>query len=157
MIWLVAAAVLCLAYANGANDNFKGVATLYGSGAARYRTALLWATLTTLGGSLMALALAKGLIQTFSAKGLVPPQLAAAHAFLAAAALGAMGTVLLATRLGLPVSTTHALTGTLVGAGLVAAGRHINLARNPASRLDITPIRKTPLAWEVRRCHRPIG
>ena len=25
-------AVVCLAYANGANDNFKGVATLFGSG-----------------------------------------------------------------------------------------------------------------------------
>ena len=31
---------LFLAYANGANDNYKGVATLYGSGVASYRTAL---------------------------------------------------------------------------------------------------------------------
>ncbi|MCI0411118.1 MAG: inorganic phosphate transporter, partial [Acidobacteria bacterium] len=36
-------------------------------------------------------------------------------------------TVLAATRLGLPVSTTHALIGGLVGAGLVAAGRALNL------------------------------
>ncbi len=33
---------LFLAYANGANDNFKGVATMYGSGTLGYRTALLW-------------------------------------------------------------------------------------------------------------------
>src|SRR5262249_38991040 len=37
--------IVCLAYANGANDNFKGVATLFGSGTADYRAALLWATL----------------------------------------------------------------------------------------------------------------
>jgi inorganic phosphate transporter, PiT family len=36
-------AVCFLSYANGANDNFKGVASLYGSGAANYRVALSWA------------------------------------------------------------------------------------------------------------------
>jgi inorganic phosphate transporter, PiT family len=39
---------LFLAYANGANDNFKGVATLYGSGTTSYKRALLWATVTDL-------------------------------------------------------------------------------------------------------------
>ena len=34
-------AVLCLAYANGANDNFKGVATLFGSGTANFRWAVV--------------------------------------------------------------------------------------------------------------------
>ena len=38
---------LFVAYANGANDNFKGVATLYRSGTVSYRTALGWATVTT--------------------------------------------------------------------------------------------------------------
>ncbi len=33
---------LFLAYANGANDNFKGVATLYGSGTTSYKKALIW-------------------------------------------------------------------------------------------------------------------
>lgn len=36
--------VAALAYANGANDNFKGVATLFGSGTTPYRSALVWAT-----------------------------------------------------------------------------------------------------------------
>jgi inorganic phosphate transporter, PiT family len=36
-----------LAYANGANDNFKGVATLFGSGTTSYRNAISWATITT--------------------------------------------------------------------------------------------------------------
>jgi PiT family inorganic phosphate transporter len=39
---------------------------------------------------------------------------------------GAAFTVLLASRLGFPISTTHALTGALVGAGLVAAPGALN-------------------------------
>ena len=45
-------AVLFVAYANGANDNFKGVATLFGSGTTGYRGALAWGTLTTFAGSI---------------------------------------------------------------------------------------------------------
>ena len=45
---------LCVAYANGANDNFKGVATLFGSGTTNFRRALIWVTVTTLLGSLAA-------------------------------------------------------------------------------------------------------
>ena len=36
-----------LAWANGANDNFKEVATLYGSGVLTYRRALALATIAT--------------------------------------------------------------------------------------------------------------
>src|SRR3954462_11736756 len=93
-------AVLALAYANGANDNFKGVATLFGSGTASYRTALVWATATTLAGSLCALLLAHGLIDTFKGKGLVPEAVTREGRFLLAVSLAAAGTVLLATRVG---------------------------------------------------------
>lgn len=104
-------AVLCVAYANGANDNFKGVATLLGSGTATFRRALIWATCTTLLGSLAALLLAVQLIERFSGKGLVDAQVAGQPTFAAAVALGAGLTVLLATRLGMPISTTHSLVG----------------------------------------------
>ncbi|MCO5168751.1 MAG: anion permease [Planctomycetes bacterium] len=124
---LLAAAFL--AYANGANDNFKGVATLYGSGTASYRRALAWATLTTLLGAGAALLLGGALVAAFGGKGLVPDAVARSEAFAASVALGAALTVLLATRLGLPVSTTHALVGALVGAGLVAVGAGVDLAR----------------------------
>ena len=121
-------AVLFLAFANGANDNFKGVATLFGSGTARYRTALIWATVTTLGGSVLALALAAGLVDTFKGKGLVPDAVTADARFLLSVGLGAAVTVIIATVLGLPVSTTHALTGGLVGAGLLAADGDVRFA-----------------------------
>ena len=61
-----------LAYANGANDNFKGVATLFGSGTTSYKKALWWATFTTLLGSLAALFISTKLVTAFSGKGLVP-------------------------------------------------------------------------------------
>ncbi len=113
--------VLCLAYANGANDNFKGVATLFGSGTAHYRGALLWATATTFLGSVTAVFLAERLLRAFSGKGIVGAELAGTPAYGAAVALGAGATVLLATRWGLPISTTHSLVGALVGAGWAAS------------------------------------
>ena len=120
MSTLILLAVLLLAYSNGANDNFKGVATLFGSGTTNYRRALAWATLTTLAGSLLALLLAHGLVDTFKGKGLVPDAVTHEPAFLLAVSLGAGVTVLFATLTGLPVSTTHALIGGLIGAGLLA-------------------------------------
>ena len=61
-----------LAYSNGANDNFKGVASLFGCKAASYRAAITWATITTFAGSIAAIFLAQALLKKFSGKGLVP-------------------------------------------------------------------------------------
>lgn len=123
---LVLFAVFLLAYANGANDNFKGVASLYGSGTCGYRTALSWGTVTTAAGSLAACFLASTLLKNFSGKGLVPDHLITSPAFLLAIAAGAGGTILLATRFGFPISTIHGLTGALTGAGLAAAPGLVN-------------------------------
>lgn len=112
-------ALLCLAFANGANDNAKPVATLVGAGLAGPRRALLIGTLVTLIGSLCAIALGSALVARFSAKGLVDAQIATQASFQVSVAVAAALTVLLATRLGLPISTTHALVGALVGAGMV--------------------------------------
>lgn len=124
MIWIltITIAVLLVAYANGANDNFKGVATLFGSGTTDYRKALGWATLMTFSGSVAAFFFATRLVKTFTGKGLVPDALISNPAFLAAVAIGAGLTVLFAARLGIPISTTHGLTGALSGAGLMALG-----------------------------------
>jgi PiT family inorganic phosphate transporter len=127
MVVLLFLATCFLAYSNGANDNFKGVASLFGSGTARYRTAIGWATVTTFAGSICAIFLAHALLAAFSGRGLVPDQIVASPYFLFAVAVGAGGTVIAATQLGFPISTTHALTGAIIGSGLVAAGPSINL------------------------------
>jgi PiT family inorganic phosphate transporter len=119
---LLMVAAAGLAFANGANDNFKGVATLFGSGTSEYRPTLIFANLTTLAGSCAAFVWAEALMKAFSGAGLVPPAIATDGGFIASVAMAAGATVLLATRLGFPISTTHALTGALVGAGLVAGG-----------------------------------
>lgn len=137
-------AAFWLAYANGANDNFKGVATLFGSGTTDYRRALWWATGTTLLGSLTAIAIGTELINTFSGKGLVPDAAAADPGFSSAVGLGAAGTVLLATRFGFPISTTHALVGALIGAGVATQGlAGIKLAG--LSTLFLIPLLVSPL------------
>lgn len=117
-----------LAYSNGANDNFKGVASLYGSGTCSYRTAITWATATTFAGSIASIFLAQALLKKFSGKGIVPDQFVGSEYFLLAVALGAGLTVILATLTGFPISTTHALTGAIIGCGVVAVGFGVNLA-----------------------------
>lgn len=117
-----------LAYSNGANDNFKGVASLYGCGAASYRTAITWASIATFAGSICSYFVAQALLKKFSGKGLVPDALIASPPFLLAVALGAALTIILATYLGFPVSTTHGLMGSLVGCGLIAVGPAVNFA-----------------------------
>jgi PiT family inorganic phosphate transporter len=121
-------AVCCVAFTNGANANFKGVASLYGSGTTTLRQALLWGTATTFAGSLAAMFLAEGLLKTFSGRGIVPDSLVQSPAFVSAVAIGAALTSFLATRLGFPVSTTHALVGALVGAGLAGSGTEVRFA-----------------------------
>jgi PiT family inorganic phosphate transporter len=125
-IALLVLAALLVAFANGANDNAKGIATLVGSGMARMKPALGWANLTTFLGAVaavpMALYVDTNLVKSFGGGGLLPKGFAVGGPYLLAVGLAAAATVLLATRLGIPISTTHALTGALVGAGLVAVG-----------------------------------
>jgi PiT family inorganic phosphate transporter len=139
---LILVTVVGLAYANGANDNFKGVATLFGSGTTGYRRALAWATFTTLLGSLTAVLLAGKLLRNFSGRGLVPDALVNDPRYVAAVALGAGLTVLLANRVGLPVSTTHGLVGALVGAGW-AAGSSVTVPTLASA--FFTPLLLSPL------------
>jgi PiT family inorganic phosphate transporter len=128
LITLLVLAVGFVAFTNGANANFKGVASLYGSGTTSLRVAVFWGTAMTFAGSLAALFLAEGLLMKFSGRGIVPEGLVQSPAFVTAVALGAALTSFLATRLGFPVSTTHALVGALVGAGLAGSGTQVEFA-----------------------------
>lgn len=130
MILLLLFIAACfLAYSNGANDNFKGVATLFGAGITDYKKAINWATITTFSGSVAAIFLAEELVKNFSGKGLVPNELIQAPNFAIAIALGAAITVFAATKIGMPISTTHSLVGGLFGAGVMAVGLEFNFEK----------------------------
>ncbi len=118
MIAVVFVLVAAMAAVNGANDVPKGVATLAGAGVTRFRTAILWGTVTTLAGCLCSLVLAERMTKLFST-GIVTA--APTVAFTMAVLAGAAAWVGLATVARLPVSTTHALVGGLVGAGVLLA------------------------------------
>ncbi|MEQ1563471.1 MAG: inorganic phosphate transporter [Nitrospiraceae bacterium] len=116
------ALILALAFANGTNDVSKAIATLVGSGVTNYPTAILWGTVWTMVGAGLSALIATAMVKTFST-GLVQPDLIIPPAFALAILSGAMAWVLLASRTGLPVSTTHALTGAIMGAGMMAFGQ----------------------------------
>jgi PiT family inorganic phosphate transporter len=154
--------VAALAFANGANDNCKGVATLVGFGAARPRAALLYAMITTAIGAAVSFFLAGGLIKSFST-GLFATGTPLGTPFFIAVLAGAFGWVLFATVTGLPVSTTHAITGALLGAGLVAFGNTriqwpflgskfaVPLAVSPLLSLAIVYVVAWPVVFVVSR------
>lgn len=118
IIVLVFVLLAALAAGNGANDVSKGVATLAGSGVARYRAAIVWGAATTLAGALLSGLLASQMLKLFSS-GIVSatptPEVTLA------VLCGTAGWVAIATVARMPVSTTHALVGSLVGAGLLFA------------------------------------
>jgi len=113
--------VLALAYANGTNDVSKAVATLVGSGVTNYRAAILWGTIWTIVGAGASAFIASAMVKTFS-HGLIQTGTTIQPVVALAVLIGAMAWVLFASRTGLPVSTTHALTGAIVGTGLMAFG-----------------------------------
>ncbi len=118
---LLILATLAVGYYNGANDVSKAIATLVGSGVSRYRTAVVWGSLWTFVGAITAILASKGLVAAFSGKGILTGG-SGGSGLLLAVACGALSWIWFATKTGLPVSTTHALTGALVGAGVAASG-----------------------------------
>lgn len=110
-----------VAYFNGANDVSKGIATLVGSGLTNYRRAILWGTVCTGLGGLSGALLATAMLQTFG-KGLLSDGAVPTFTAALATILGASACVALATRTGMPVSTTHAIVGSVVGVAALAYG-----------------------------------
>lgn len=113
--------VLTLAFANGTNDVSKAIATLVGSGVTDYRTALAWGTVWTVLGASLSAFVADAMVKTFS-QGLIETGTVLPATVGLAVLSGTITWVLIASKTGLPVSTTHALTGAIVGTGFVALG-----------------------------------
>ncbi len=121
--------VALLAFANGSNDVSKSVATLVGSGVTDYRRALRWGAVWTTVGALLG-GIWSGALATRFAKGLGA---AAEHeaAISLAVVVAAISWVAFSSRTGLPVSTTHAIAGAILGVGWIAEGL------SPLARLDV--------------------
>ena len=113
--------VLLLAFANGTNDVSKSIATLVGSGVSHYSRAIAWGTTWTVAGAGLSAFVATSMVKTFST-GFLPPDITIQSSLALSVLSGSIAWVLFASRTGLPVSTTHALTGSLIGTGLLAYG-----------------------------------
>lgn len=135
--------ILALAFANGANDVSKSIATLVGGGITDYRTAILWGSLWTTVGAGASAFLTGAMIHTFS-HGLIHPGVIVPPTMALAVLLGSMAWVLFASRTGLPVSTTHALTGSIVGTGLTAFGGE-GLVWSAIGQKIVLPLLLSPL------------
>jgi PiT family inorganic phosphate transporter len=86
-------------------------------------------------------------VKNFSGKGLVPDDLIQHPIFAISIALGAGFTVLLATKIGMPTSTTHGLVGALFGAGVVAIGTNFNFEK--LGKVFLIPLILSPLMAAV--------
>ena len=141
------AIVASLAFANGANDNFKGVATLWGGGDLSYRQAWFVANGATLLGACVAVYLGGEVAKTFSGKGVIGEEILQSYTFAMAFAAGAAATVFLATFLRYPISTTHSILGSLAGAGVALAAGDVNL--QPLVQKGAIPLLMSPLIAAV--------
>lgn len=111
---------ILLSFANGANDVSRGISTLIGSGV-DHRRALLWGSLWTGVGAVLSFFFATAMLETFTS-GWIASEIRIDAMFGVAVGLGASVWVLLASRVGLPVSTTHSISGAIIGVGWFAFG-----------------------------------
>ena len=107
---------LAFAYANGTNDAANAIATVVSTRALTPTAAVIMGAFFNLVGALTGTAVAKTI-----GKGIVRPEEINEYTVMAAIAASVLW-VLLATRYGFPVSVSHSLVASLVGAGLATAG-----------------------------------
>jgi inorganic phosphate transporter, PiT family len=141
MIILAVGAAFALAFANGSNDNAKGVATLIGSRLMPLNKAILFAAVMTFLGSLAAIVLAGELASRFGGKGIIDAEMVASMSFPISVGIGASLTVLIATVMGMPISTTHAMVGSIVGIGISSS----SLDWSSAASKFFIPLMVSPL------------
>jgi PiT family inorganic phosphate transporter len=130
--WLQITTAIFVAFAHGANDvaNAVGplaaVVTIIGSGFATLpHTAPVPLWVLVLGGVGIVIGLATWGYKVIATVGTQITEMTPSRGF--SAEFGAATTVLVASRLGLPVSTTHTLVGAVIGVGLAQGMGAINL------------------------------
>ena len=117
VIFLISIALaLAFAYANGTNDAANAIATVVSTRALTPTAAVIMGAFFNLAGALTGTAVAKTI-----GKGIVTPEEINEYTVMAAIAASVLW-VLFATRYGFPVSVSHSLVASLVGAGLATAG-----------------------------------
>jgi PiT family inorganic phosphate transporter len=123
VVWIAGALALYMAWGIGANDVANAMGTSVGSGSLTIRRAILIAGVLEFTGAFLAGGhvtdtVRKGIIDTSEFAADPQPLVYGMLASLAAAATLLLG----ATRIGLPVSTTHSIVGAIVGFGAVTLG-----------------------------------
>ena len=119
-IVLACAFGLFMAWGVGANDVANAMGTSIGSGAVTIKQAVLIAAVFEFGGAF----LAGGQVTATIRKGIIDAQLATGTPEILvwgmiASLLAAAVWLLIATRLGWPVSTTHSIVGAILGFGII--------------------------------------
>jgi PiT family inorganic phosphate transporter len=123
VIWIAGVLAIYMAWAIGANDVANAMGTSVGSGALTIRRAVVVAGLLEFCGAYFVGAHVTDTVR----KGILDAGIVAANPdLLMYGMLGALASaatlLLVATRFGLPVSTTHAIVGAIVGFGMVGLG-----------------------------------
>ena len=120
-VWIAGVLALYMAWAIGANDVANAMGTSVGSGALTVGGAILVAAIFEFCGAFFA----GGHVTDTVRKGMLDMALVDREQLIYGmlASLASAGTLLIgATRFGLPVSTTHAIVGSIVGFGAVGIG-----------------------------------
>ena len=123
-LWIAGVLALYMAWAIGANDVATAMGTSVGSGARTVWGAILVAAIFEFAGAFFA----GGHVTDTVRKGMLDISLIGRDQLIYGmlGSLAAAGTLLVvATRFGLPVSTTHAIVGAIVGFGVVSIGPEV--------------------------------
>ena len=123
ILWMAGALAMYMAWAIGANDVANAMGTSVGSGALSIRNAVIVAAILEFSGALFV----GGHVTDTVRKGMLDMELVQANPQLLLygmlGALASAATLLaVATKFGLPVSTTHSIVGAIIGFAAVALG-----------------------------------
>ncbi|WP_454293675.1 anion permease [Salana multivorans] len=162
LVVVIVLVALAFAWTNGVHDAANAIATSVSTGALTPRTALVMAAVMNVVGALLGTSVAETIanrIVTFDdAGGAVA---GTALVVVLAALVGAIGWNLLTWRLGMPSSSSHALIGALVGAGLAGSyaiqwgevtGRVVvPMLVSPLLGFTVAFAAMTGVLWAIRR------